>query len=264
MHLCDGGMDIFYIDESHDRNIYAMTAINVPFLRQVEGRWTFVWNNHFQGAKTWRRFLKNTHSIPTTRELHGVDLAAGRGNYFRGKHNFKRPKAGAVYRNLLSAIDFIPDASVMTSVARREDGNVLYGRKRLEAALYALLQRMRKKCETSNINAITFFDQGHPEYRKLYRQAQVYLPTGSQYERGTRNLPLDMFTKDANEKDSKHCFFTQVADMIAYSAFLKIKSERGELEDWQQACSLHNLYNSLPNRLLNTRVSNTGDGIKRL
>ncbi len=84
---------------------------------------------------------------------------------------------------------------------------------------------------------MTFFDQGHQEYRQLYRMAQVHLPTGSMLgswgAKATKNMPLDMFVKDANEKNSKYCFFTQVADIIAYAAFLKIKGERNELADWQ-------------------------------
>ncbi len=261
MRLRKGGIDIFYIDESHDRKVYVVTAVAVPFLRQIEGQWTLVWENHLGAAKSWRKRMKNSYDVPRKKELHGNVLASGRGHFLGGKHNFKKPKANAVYRRILEDIDFLPESSVMTASTNR--GRFLYGKDRLEAALTALFQRLRNKCIDSNVNAITFFDQGHPEYRKLYRQAQVYLPTGSKYGSSTRNLPLSMFTKDGNEKDSKHCLFTQTADLVAYSAFLKLKGERGELEAWQKKLRLENLYDSIPAKLLNIAVSHSGDGIVR-
>ncbi|MFD0936398.1 hypothetical protein [Methylobacterium trifolii] len=67
--------------------------------------------------------------------------------------------------------------------------------------MYKLFQRMRTQCERRNVNAIVFFDEGHPEYRKIYRQSQVYPATGSSIGawksgKSTQNLPLDMFFKD--------------------------------------------------------------------
>lgn len=120
------------------------------------------------------------------------------------------------------------------------------------------------------MNAIVFFDAGHPEYRKLYRKAQKYLPTGSAlggWRDGqfSMSMPLDMFTKDANEKNSKHCHFTQLADLVAYAAFLKVKGERAMLAPWQIQYSLGNLYDSLPTDLVNHRATRQfPDGIVRL
>ncbi|PIW27224.1 MAG: hypothetical protein COW30_11185 [Rhodospirillales bacterium CG15_BIG_FIL_POST_REV_8_21_14_020_66_15] len=75
-----------------------------------------------------------------------------------------------------------------------------------------------------------------------------------------------MFTKDANIKQSCACFFTQAADLVAYSAFLKIKSEQGQLTDWQNANNLENLYDHLPIAKINIRATNAQprDGIVRI
>jgi len=77
---------------------------------------------------------------------------------------------------------------------------------------------------------------------------------------------MDMFTKDANEKNSKYCYFTQTADLIAYAAFMKIKGEQGQLTDWQRAYRMDRIYDALPRAKLNTMVSrsNPRDGIVRL
>jgi hypothetical protein len=270
MKLAKNGIDVFYIDESNDQKSYVLAAITIPMMRQLEGEWHIVWPDWLRDAKTWRKTMNAEVKIPPSKELHGNKLISGRGNFYKGQHNFDRAKASGVYRSILRNLDHVlPPASIMVAAARR-DAKGLYGRTRLEAALYALLQRMRTQSDQRQVNAMTFFDQGHPEYRKLYRQAQVYLPTGSQKSGGwdegksTKSLPLDMFFKDANEKNSKHCHFTQIADLVAYAAFLKIKAEKGELEPWQAQYNLGTLYDEIPEHLLNRAVSPTRDGIKRL
>lgn len=270
MQLRSGGLDIFYIDESHDQQFYVITAVAIPFLRPNGSGFDITWPDQFEAAKKWRRRIKEAHAIPVSKELHGTKLASGRGNYKLGRHNFDKAKATAIYRRVLEDIDFIPDASVISASAKRGH-RLLYGQDRLKAALYAVLQRIRMQCIKRDVNGIVFFDQGHPEYRKLYRQARVYLPTGSRlgaWESGStsQNLPLDMFVKDGNEKESKHCWFTQIADLIAYSAFLKIKAENGALSEWQDRYSLGNLYASIPSHIINTAASGKfpRDGIVRL
>jgi hypothetical protein len=101
--------------------------------------------------------------------------------------------------------------------------------------------------------------------------SRVYLPTGSSqgvWDHGDRsaNLALDMFVKDGNIKESKYCLFTQAADLIAYSAFLKMKAEKNVLLPWQAQFSHGELYDKLPSALLNTYVSRKRprDGVVRL
>jgi len=270
MQMLPGGIDVFYIDESHDQNTYVVTALAIPMVRFSPSGWQISWQHYFDAAKIWRKTtVEGNLKIPTKRELHGVLLASGRGNFFHGRHNFDKAKASAVYRQILRSLTFLPDASIMSASVTRAGS--LYGKYRLEAALYALFQRMRTQCARRKTNAIVFFDQGHPEYRKLYRRAQVFLPTGS--SAGTwltggssRNMPMSMFFKDGNEKDSKHCWFTQLADMIAYAAFLKRKHELGHLTSWQQTYLLGTLYNEIPVSKINTAVQNKvpKDGIVRL
>lgn len=90
MRLLSGGVDVFYVDESMDREVFAMTAVAVPFLRLVDREWTFVWEREFARAREWRRELSRVHGIPVRKELKGSKLAAGRGNYARGGRQFDR------------------------------------------------------------------------------------------------------------------------------------------------------------------------------
>lgn len=264
MLLRPGGLDIFYIDESHDTKLYAVTAVTVPFLRQRDGAWHIVWPEYFEAAKAWRGRLKDRFKIPPAKELHGVKLGKGRGAYKYGQHQFGPDESVSVFKGILSEINFLPEASIFTVVGQR--GGLLYGEERLTRVMNALFQRMRSQTYARGANAMVFFDQGHPEYRSAYRKAQKHLLTGSRLELGgARNLPLDMFVKDGNEKNSAFCHFTQIADLVAYAAFSRVKLERG-LVDQEQGGKLATLYSSLPLKMINTKVSrgNPPDGIVRL
>lgn len=261
MKLPEKGIDIFYVDESHDNKIYVVTAVAIPFMRELDGEWTILWDRYFNRTKNWRKIIKQDLDVPVTKELHGLKLASGRGNFNRGQFNFSRPKARGVYSSILAGLSYLPPDSVLSACCPK--GTSLYGENRLDGAMLALFQRMRIKCHREKKAALVFFDQGHPEYRKLYRKSQIYLPTGSQAG-GARNLPLEMFFEDGNEKNSKHCWFTQIADLLAYSAFLKIKGERDEMTDWQGRYNWGAAYDEAPHRIYNRKVSRRGDGIVML
>jgi hypothetical protein len=268
MLLRPGGLDVFYIDESHDSKLYAVTAIAVPFLRNNNDLWTIVWPDHLEAPKAWRKRISTELKIPTRKELHGTKLISGRGNFLYGTRQFQRPDAVAAYKQMLSSIGFVPEASVITVVGQR--GPQMFGHARLQRVMYALFQRMRKQCVKRRVNAMTFFDEGHPEYRRLYRRARVNLPTGSMFGGWgiayQRDMPLDMFVKDANEKCSADCIFTQTADLIAFAALCKRRAELGMLTDEQHELGLGTLYDPLPELIRNTRASLTAprDAIVRL
>jgi hypothetical protein len=80
MRLRPGGIDVFYIDESNDAQFYVMSAVAVPFMRQTAGVWNIVWPEYLDAAKGWRKTIRIDLDIPTSKELHGVQLASGRGN----------------------------------------------------------------------------------------------------------------------------------------------------------------------------------------
>jgi len=259
---------VYYVDESMDSSAFVISAFAVPFLRNVEGTWTIVWEDHFANVRDWRRRALARDQLPVRKELKASKLASGRGRYKLGKHQYTRAEAAGVYLRLLDDLGFLQDLSIITVVG--SPASNLYGHSRLEALVLALLQRMRTACDKANRSGLVFFDQGHGEYRKLYRKARVYLPTGSALGgwaggQMSKNLPLDNFAKDANIKESEHSFFIQLADLISYAAFLKIKSERGNLTPWQAALNLGGLYDVIPLRVLNTKASGKDPrGIVRL
>jgi hypothetical protein len=267
MRLQQGGIDIFYLDESMDNNAIAIAAISIPFLRIVDSTWMLVWEDQFQDIRDWRRRARVSNGIPAAKELKGEKLLSGRGRYKNGKNQFTHAEAAFVYRALLSDISFLPELSITTVIGTPD--SFLYGHRSLEALVIALLQRMRRTTVDQNRNGMVFFDEGHGEYRKLYRKSRIYLPTGSRqgdWGQGkvSINLPLDNFTKDANIKESEHSFFIQLADLISHAAFLKLKAEQTRLSPWQEEIFAHTLYDSIPLRVLNLKASADPQGIVRL
>lgn len=269
MLLEPGGADIWYIDESYDPQFVAVVGVSVPFLRNLDGQgWTFVWGDNLRAVQAFRKNLSRVHHIPARKELHAITLAAGRGQYLRGKHQFSRPAAAGVYRWICSQMSYLQGESIIAVVAK--PGAKLYGHSRVEACLYALFQRIRRASVGARRNGLIFFDGFNPNYRTLYRMACRVLFTGSSmgaWPGGARsaNLPLDMFVEDGNFKDSKHDYFIQTADLAAYALLMKIRGENGALLPWHLAGSLDTLYDAIPVASLNTRASKADPlGIVRL
>jgi hypothetical protein len=136
------------------------------------------------------------------------------------------------------------------------ENSSLMGHEGIDACMFGLFQRIRNDCSHTRCNGMIFFDEGHPSYIRLYRMAQKYLPTGSKlggWEGGkrTKNLPLNMFPKDASMKVSELSYFMQVADLVSYSARLKLEQERGTLAAKRVGRDHHKIYDAIPTAQLN-------------
>lgn len=258
MRLQPSGIDVWYIDESSDADYFAMSAISVPLIRKVDGAGHIVWQDHLNAAQQLRRDLRKIHKIPARKELHAVSLAAGRGRYRDGKVNFTKMAGCGVYRWILSRLGILQEASIISVVGSKASN--LYGHTKLEALMYALFQRMQRASSATQRNGMVFFDNGHGEYRTLYRKALVHLPTGSKFgswDAGTasKNIPMDLFFKDGNFKDSAHSLFIQLADMVAYAALMKVRAHGKALAGWQQQGNLASAYDAIPTSVLNLHAS---------
>src|SRR4051794_21287908 len=61
---------LFYIDESHNEDVFCLSAIAV---------WDSDWRECFGLIRDHRRLLKKEHSLFVSKEIHARDLVAGRG-----------------------------------------------------------------------------------------------------------------------------------------------------------------------------------------
>lgn len=265
MNLASNGIDIFYVDESERYPLSVTTVVRVPFLRPSENGWKFVWHSYLEKAAVWRRALSKKHSIRFREELHGHKLMRTQGLYHKDWRNLSPLEATAAYSDALSTLTWLPDASIMSTYST--DQSELMGFKGIDACLLGLFQRLRTQCDKNGVNGLLFFDEGHKSYIKNYRRAQKWMPTGSQvgwWERGkaTKNMPLDMFPKDANTKSSELSYFLQIADLVAYAARVKLENERGNLQKKRIEREHHKVYDAMPKTVINLRVTTRrADGI---
>jgi len=267
------GLSTFYADESDDQRTFVMAVVCIPTITHLPTNYAATrlrmdWDDFLAGAKEWRGKLKAQFNVPRSKELKGSKIATGRNRYDGDKHPIYGYRATQLYRFALQSLDFLPDQSVFSVSAPR--GYKLYGHTRLEAAMYATLQRMQSQMRAESRTAMLFFDEGHAEYRDMYRRACVHLPTGSSmgaWSSGakSKNIPLSNVIKDANFKDSKKSYFVQIADLVAYATLVKARKEAGTLSDKEVRLDIGDIHDFIPRRILNDKVdSNTSDGIKRL
>jgi Protein of unknown function (DUF3800) len=265
------GLLTFYADESDDKEIFVLSSICIPTLTPCgdssEGHMV-EWDQYHAATVAWRKMLKQKFGVPIKAELKGTKIAKGRNNYRNGKGRIYGPYARSLYDTALQGLTFLPAESVFSVYAVKSQK--LYGYEKLEASLFAVLQRIQRKCGGDH-SALLFFDEGHPEYLRVYRKARVYMPTGSRQGtwpdgKTTKNIPLDAAIKDANFKNSKECYFTQIADLIAYATLTKARAELNRLSPDEVALNLGSIHDSIPKAILNTKVTRDGprDGIVRI
>lgn len=258
MQLQPGGADLFYIDESGSRDIFTLSAIRIPFIRFIDGATTFVWSDYLRIAQGWRRNLSATHRVRFRKEIHGVEILHCRGLYHKANRNLRPDEATNLYRDALTTLNTFNLSDISFTVLARENSR-LARQTGIHAGIMGLFQRMRRYCHENDRNGMVFFDGGHErEYTKLFRQAAVYLPSG----RDGTNLPLNMFLKDANFKVSDLSYFIQIADLVTYSANIKIQHEQGLMQAKRVRRAHHTLYDSIPNNVVNLNVTTRrNDGI---
>ncbi|MGK7652403.1 DUF3800 domain-containing protein [Roseovarius sp. B08] len=264
-----------YADESDDKTRFVLAFVNVPTAEIVQpehdwdsARFLNKWESSFASVIKWRQYLRDKHGIPVAKELKGRKLAKGQNRYKNGNLPLYGPPAIRAYKDALDQLAFLPDQSIFSICATR--GFHLYGYYKLEACLNAAFQRIETQNKRSGQKSLLMFDEGHGEYRTLFRKACRYLPTGSRMGgwsdgTSTANKPLSTSIEDVNFKDSRQSHFIQIADLIAYATLLKVKSERSDLTEKEKRLHLGSLHDAIPRNLLNTKVHTGGtDGIKRL
>jgi hypothetical protein len=266
---------VTYADESDDKQRFVLACVSVP-VGVVEPATTAggrpnissQWQSYFGEAKAWRHALRDQFGIPVAKELKGSKLATGRNSYDMGKGPIYGRRAIEAYHFALSSLEFLPNSSVFSVYTA--SGYNIYGNRKLEASLYAMFQRLQRQMSEYRTKIFVFFDEGHHEYRTLFRRACVHLPTGSAQGawaggQKSKSIPMTCTIEDANFKDSRSSWFIQIADLVAYATLVKARGEMGSLSEKEIRLGSAALHDSIPRRILNTNVVRSGDdGIVRL
>ncbi|SFJ78191.1 DUF3800 domain-containing protein [Thermoflavimicrobium dichotomicum] len=211
-------MYIAYLDESHDKNHYVVSALIIHESQ---------WNQVFDALKEFRKYLKEKYKIPLSRELHARELAAGRGwlrPYGKGSktrhldvHKRDRARIFKLFtRGVIGKLDRY-GVKTINACYKMSLGNAE------EKAIEAVLNRLNRFVKEKNDHMLVVFDKGLETFhRKLYRKLRIYNPIPSKYGmwedgRATKNITLDKIIADPFFHDSSHDYFIQAVDFIAFS-----------------------------------------------
>jgi hypothetical protein len=149
--LREGGIDIFYLDESARHPNFFVTGVRVPFLRKLSGNWTFVWEETHDAADKWRRALSRKHHIKFRNELHAHEILGRKGLLHRDNRNLSVDEAYGLYRDALESLAFLQTTSILTVSA--STNSQIAGSRGMEACLHAMFQRIGKQVDADNVTA---------------------------------------------------------------------------------------------------------------
>ena len=192
-------MHLIYIDDSYEKPCQTYAAIAVPAAR---------WRATFTTIVNWRRKLKLSDRIMTTKEFHATDFVAGRGRL--GPGVVTKGRRCAIFREAFDLMNKIEGLRVFSScrTANRE------------WAFERLITRIHKTMETWDSHAMLICDEGkESEFTRLMRKMGVYNPVPVYIAPGvleTQNLPTVRILEDPFFKPSHRSFFVQMADFVAY------------------------------------------------
>ena len=189
---------LVYVDDSGDETQDLLTALAIPVP---------VWADTLQAWKKFRRWVVRQFGVPTSTELHALDLGTnsntGRGKLPPLKPGDRNQITSAAFRTIRS----IAELRVLTEFAPVPEGSGgLYPR------LVAFIEEF---CEFHDSHAIIWYDGTAENLARSTRAAHRALP----YSRRV--------LEDPTGYDSSESHLIQMTDFIAHSAHHAVLNDRG-------------------------------------
>lgn len=189
---------LVYVDDSGDENQDLLTALAIP----VE-----VWANTLQTWKGFRRWIARQFDIPTSTELHALNLGTN-SNAGRDKLSALKPgDRNQITKAAFSMIGSIAELRVLTVFSPVPEGSG-----KLYPQLVAFVEEF---CEFHNSHAVMWYDGTAESLGRSTRATHRALP----YSRRV--------LEDPSGYDSSESHLIQMTDFIAYSAHHAVLNDSG-------------------------------------
>lgn len=208
------GVEIAYIDESFDSEVFAMSALTIP---------THAWKDAFEHLKAYRKHLKQKHGIFTSKEFHATEFVAGRGRIAPAA--IPKGLRAFIFTESMQLISSLPGARLISGAWKKTG----ISQNDIHAKAFARVQeRLQKRCATEDLQMILVIDAcKEQELTRLARRTRLWNPVGSAYglwEDGStfKNIPNDRLIEDPIFKRSDQSYFLQAVD---FAVFALLKSE---------------------------------------
>jgi len=210
-----------YVDESGDCGInnsptkyFVLTGLVIHELR---------WQSMLNEQIVFRKYLKNITGLKLREEIHAAEMINNPGELIRIKRNIRLD----ILKKCIDWLALQRDCNII-SIRVDKQGK---SRDIFELAWTALIQRFENTISHRNFQGPQNADDkglllpdktDEKKLRLIIRRMRRYNPipnTIGVYPGGNRNLTLQSIVEDPVFKDSKHSYFSQMADITAY--FLK-------------------------------------------
>jgi len=236
-------MYLIYVDESGDVGIqgsptqyYVLTGLVLHELR---------WQNRLDQILDFRRRMQRSFGLRVREEMNASSMINKPGSLVRIARNDRLTIIRAFASELASMNDF----SVINVVVDKSNKNLNYDV--FTMAWKVLLQRFENTILHRNFpgpinpdeRGMIFPDNtNNKKLKQLLRQMRRYNPVPKQqrFGIGYRNLMIRHLIEDPNFRDSKHSYFVQAADLIAFLLYQSIAPCQ-----YMRKKSGHNYFNRL-------------------
>lgn len=214
-------MYIAYIDETGDVGLinspthyYCLTTL---ILHED------TWQNNFNTIKALRNELRKAHSIKLDEELHATEIVAGQGISF--KHKLDINQRIDIFSRTFECLKSLENVKVFSICIKKDnlqkrDFNVLeFAWTLLSTRIHYTINRLNVITKRNDKVILIPDDSQNMRIRKLLRKLRVFNPVGTGTKR--ENVKLESIIEDPKFSESRHSYFLQMCDMIAYCAVAK-------------------------------------------
>lgn len=255
-------MYLMYVDESGDSGLvnsptryFILSGLVIHELR---------WNEALDQLIAYRQRMRNSFGLLMRDEIHSAHLINKPGDLVRIQRNNRL----TIIRAFLNEVGALPEISVINVIVDKRGKPEGYAV--MEKAWGALIQRFSNTIKHRN-----FPGPANPDERGmivpdntdvkvvqgLMRKVRKYnpVPNQSQFGAGYRNMTITNMVEDPYFKDSRHSYFIQAADVVAFSLY-----QRMAPSSYIKKKSAQNYFNRLNGVLCKSASSSDPEGIVRL
>ncbi|MFY8000290.1 MAG: DUF3800 domain-containing protein [Candidatus Kapaibacteriota bacterium] len=188
------------------------------------------WNQSFARMKTLRKVFRSAYNFPMQEEVHASELIrVGKSKSYRSISKTNRMKI--LVRFIQEIPQIFTTGKIINIILDKTD--FVSGTNYKEIAWSRLLQRYDTFLKKSgSVNGMVIVDgDEEAKIRALLRKMRIYNPAPSKLNAGIYQTPIDNIIEDIFERNSKHSFFIQAADIIAHSLY-RYEYPKGSLKKW--------------------------------
>ena len=212
-------MYLMYVDESGDTgHISSPTRYFVLSGLVVH---ELCWESCLNEIIDFRRYLRDRYALKLREEIHSARMLVTPGALRR----INKGDRLAILRQFTDKLASMPDLCVISVVVDKSSKSVYYDV--FEKAWQALIQRFENTIRRHNFpgpsdpdgRGILFPDNtDNMKLSKMLRRMRRYnpIPHDMTYGSGYRDMTLTRIIEDPNFRDSRHSYFVQAADLMAF------------------------------------------------